>query len=715
MIDMAGEAIGATFVSDGITASPVYGYTPPAFFFAEGVPPADQVFDIRDFGAVADPSVDNTAAIQSAIQAAHDAGGGIVYIPPGVWGVGPSADGYGGIHLLDNVFLKGAGMGESSLRLLDGTTADVTGIVRTPWNEATINTGMADLSIDGNKANTTGRVDGFYTGPKPGATTQDADIQLLRIEIHDVSRYGFDPHEQTVRLSIRDSVAHDNGVDGFVIDYTMHSELSGNVSYDNGRHGFNFVTTSSDILLTNNVAHDNGGAGFVVQRGSEDIVSSHGITLIGGAAYGNGREGVLIQMSRDVTVSGMEIHDNGREGIRIYGSSNVTVEGNHIFSNSQSASGGFSEIDISAYDDTVYGHLYEASNNLIQDNTIWANGEPSSRYGIEETAGGTDDNVIFGNVISGTLRGPVVLAGDGSYALKPGTDADDILIGSVTQDRLVGAEGNDTLSGQDGNDLLDGGSGTDDLVGGKGNDVLLGGDDDDSLNGNSGDDNLHGGAGADILVGDSGNDVLFGGDGDDNLNGGSGDDTIIADAGNDIITGGSGFDTLDFSSVASGVVVDLKAKTAFGTATGNDSVTSIERVLGSAFDDRLSGDKNANTLSGGAGNDVLRGLGGTDTLTGGDGNDTFLWGSVRDVVDNGVYLGMDHITDFELGEDQLDFKALVAGQAWSDVNEVVSVEADAAGAIVSVKIGGTFHQVAQLDGVHGIDASGLLASGMILA
>ncbi len=712
---MAVEAVGAIFLSDGMTASPDYGYTPPAFFFTEGAPPADHVIDIRSFGAVADPAVDNAAAIQAAIRTAHDAGGGIVYIPPGVWGVGISADGYGSIHLLDNVFLKGAGMGESSLRLLDGTTEDITGIVRTPWNEVTTNTGMADLSIDGNKTNTSGRVDGFFTGPKPGETIKDADIQLLRIEIHDVSRYGFDPHEQTERLSIKDSVAHDNGVDGFVLDFVTDSELTGNVSYDNGRHGFNFVTTSSDILLTNNVAHDNGGAGFVIQRGSEDIEASHGITLVGGAAHDNGREGVLIQMSHDVTVSQMEIHGNGREGIRIYGSSNVTVEGNQIFSNSQSAHDGYSDIGIRAYDDTVYGYLYEARDNLIQDNTITTDGAPSSRYGIEETAGGTGGSVLTGNVITGTVRGPLALAGDGSYALKPGTAADDIIIGSVTQDRLVGAEGSDTLSGQDGNDLLDGGIGNDNLIGGKGHDVLVGGDGDDSLNGNSGDDILDGGSGADLLLGDAGNDLLFGGDGDDNINGGSGNDTIIADAGNDVITGGSGFDTLDFTSAASAVVVDLKAKTAVGTATGSDSVTSIEAVLGSAFADRLSGDKNANVLSGGAGNDALRGLGGTDTLTGGAGNDSFLWGSARDVVDSGVHLGMDHITDFELGADQLDFKALVPDETWNDVNEVVSVTDDAAGAIVSVKIGGTFHQVVQLDGLHGVDAAGLLASGMILA
>ena len=711
---MAGETVGAQFVADGITAHPAYDFAAPQFFLDNGPVPADQVFDIREFGAVDDPAVDNSPMIQAAIQAASDFGGGVVYIPPGTWGVGLSADGYGCVHLMNNVFLKGAGTGESTLRLVDGSSTDVTGIVRTPWNEVTTNSGLADLSIDGNKANTTGNVDGFFTGPKPGETIRDADIQVLRVEIHDVSRYGFDPHEQTERLSIKDSVAHDNGVDGFVLDYTVDFELSGNVSYANGRHGFNFVTTSSNVLLTDNIAHDNGGAGFVVQRGSEDIESSHGNNFVGGAAYSNGREGVLIQMSHDVVVSEMDIHDNGHEGVRIYGSSNVTIAGNEISDNSQDLHDGYSEVAIAAYADTTYGHVYEANDNLIQANIITSTGAIEGRYGIEERAGDAGGNIVTDNTVAGTVRGPYALNGVGSYALKLGSTGDDTIVGSASKDHMLGDSGADSLSGQDGDDLVEGEGGSDLLYGGKGNDELLGGDDGDTLNGNSGHDTLLGGSGADTLVGDAGNDRLDGGDGNDNVSGGTGDDLILADAGDDVLNGGSGTDTLDFSGAADGVMVNLAAKTATGTATGSDRIASFESVLGSAFDDLLIGDKNANTLNGGDGADVLRGLGGADALTGGDGADTFVWGAARDVVDSGVYLGRDVITDFAVGEDRLDLKALVGSQAWGSVDEIVHVTDTAAGSTVSVRIGGAFYEVVELTGVHGVDSQGLLAEGMIL-
>jgi hypothetical protein len=112
---MAGETVGAQFVADGITAHPAYDFAAPQFFLDNGPVPADQVFDIRAFGAVDDPAVDNSPMIQAAIQAASDAGGGVVYIPPGTWGVGLSSDGYGCVHLMNNVPER-AGTGEGRLR-----------------------------------------------------------------------------------------------------------------------------------------------------------------------------------------------------------------------------------------------------------------------------------------------------------------------------------------------------------------------------------------------------------------------------------------------------------------------------------------------------------------------------------------------------------------------------------------------------------------------
>jgi len=61
----------------------------------------DRVFDIRDFGAVADGATVNTVAIDEAITACSAAGGGTVLIPAGLWLTGP-------IHLVSNINLHAA-------------------------------------------------------------------------------------------------------------------------------------------------------------------------------------------------------------------------------------------------------------------------------------------------------------------------------------------------------------------------------------------------------------------------------------------------------------------------------------------------------------------------------------------------------------------------------------------------------------------------------
>ncbi|OYW21778.1 MAG: hypothetical protein B7Z52_00410, partial [Burkholderiales bacterium 12-64-5] len=93
-------------------------------------------------------------------------------------------------------------------------------------------------------------------------------------------------------------------------------------------------------------------------------------------------------------------------------------------------------------------------------------------------------------------------------------------------------------------------------------------------------------------------------------------------AGGDVLVGSEGIDTASYASSDAAVTVDLGAGLASGGHAEGDSLGTIENVLGSAHDDSLTGDINANLLMGAAGNDTLVGFAGADTLDGGEGYDT---------------------------------------------------------------------------------------------
>ena len=228
------------------------------------------VLSARDFGAKGDGVTDDTAAIQAALDAAEAAGGAVVRLEAGTYVVSGSGKASAGcLQIGSNVVLAGDGQDETVIKLADGSRGDITGIIRTPSSQVTGNVAIRDMTIDGNRDQTSGDVDGIFTGVAPGVDAASHDILIANVEIRNVSRYGFDPHEQTKRLVLVDSTAHDNGRDGFTLDYIIDAVIAGNASQDNGRHGFNLVTSSHDVLLANNVASDNASVGLVVQNGSE--------------------------------------------------------------------------------------------------------------------------------------------------------------------------------------------------------------------------------------------------------------------------------------------------------------------------------------------------------------------------------------------------------------------------------------------------------------
>ncbi|MEZ5756074.1 MAG: calcium-binding protein [Paracoccaceae bacterium] len=306
--------------------------------------------------------------------------------------------------------------------------------------------------------------------------------------------------------------------------------------------------------------------------------------------------------------------------------------------------------------------------------------------GADTLIGNAGDDLLDGGDGADSLRG-----GEGNDLLRGGFSAD-TLMGDAGNDVLRGGFGNDRLEGGDGQDSLGGGTGNDTLLGGDGNDMLRGGQGADSMDGGAGQnrttyddsdtavnvnlatgvntgghaegdillniqevtgsrfgdaltggalaDIFYGGAGADTIDGGRGADRLFGGAGDDLLTGGDGNDFLMGGLGADTIDGGRGVDTLSYAAAKSGVVVHLGVGAGDGgnrSESGGDRISNVERVIGSAFADSLTGGDGAETLIGGAGDDVLFSSAGNDVLTGGAGGDIFVFNA---------NFGSDRISDF---------------------------------------------------------------------
>ncbi|MGO4127755.1 calcium-binding protein [Inquilinus sp. YAF38] len=244
-----------------------------------------------------------------------------------------------------------------------------------------------------------------------------------------------------------------------------------------------------------------------------------------------------------------------------------------------------------------------------------------------------------------------------------GSSFDDTMEGSNARNIIGGEDGGDLIDGNAGDDALSGENGEDIISGDDGNDRIVGGGDGDFLHGNAGDDSIDAGSGSDVVTGDDGNDNLFGSTGDDKLDGGAGNDILEGgDHGDGIdqLTGGDGIDTLSYASSAAGVSVNLATGAVSGGDAAGDTFTGFEQVLGSGFDDTLTGNAGANTIWGMAGNDVLTGGGGADVLKGGAGNDSFRYVAVGDSTVAAA--GRDTITDFTTG-DKIDLSAIDANGA----------------------------------------------------
>jgi Ca2+-binding RTX toxin-like protein len=221
----------------------------------------------------------------------------------------------------------------------------------------------------------------------------------------------------------------------------------------------------------------------------------------------------------------------------------------------------------------------------------------------------------------------------------------------------------------------------DNLNGTEGADVIVGLGRADTINGLGGDDlicgNRNGYAGDEWLVGGEGNDQINGGEGDDSfgasddgndrLLGGPGEDHFFVDEGDDDIVGGEDKDWFIADDELGPMILDLTTGESFlrkqpgepRRSYGVDTISQVENLSGTPFNDILIGNDLNNELTGDDGDDTLVGHGGhdrsilygDDTFFGGSGNDRAVPGGGDETIRGGP--GTDWISYIEGGYEHL--------------------------------------------------------------
>ena len=181
-------------------------------------------------------------------------------------------------------------------------------------------------------------------------------------------------------------------------------------------------------------------------------------------------------------------------------------------------------------------------------------------------------------------------------------DVGDITVAGSANGRIQVFHTNNTDSDVDGETLVGRRTSLSDGAG----DTITGDEFIDFMHGNAGNDTLLGGGNNDFLYGGNQNDTLNGGAGDDFLFGDAHDDTLIGRAGADALNGGLGTDTANYTASPAAVNVNLTAGIGSGGDATGDTLIYIEKIIGSAFNDTLTGAETNDMLTGGNGIDTLK-------------------------------------------------------------------------------------------------------------
>lgn len=350
-----------------------------------------EFFNVGDF-----PAATVQASIQAAIDACNAAGGGIVFLPRGDYGVTAA------INMKSKVTLMGEGYG-SRIYVAAAFSDNVLKF------ENIQNSTAMFLRIDGNRAAVSGNQYGFFMGSAD-------ECKLLQVWAHSCRGDGIHFYDCD-GCSLVQCHGWDNLFHGLEIEQCRDFHCLGGTFRDNDVNGIYIfegevsASGSHGVVVVGANCYGNDDYGWGIQGPLSDDISMIGVVARNNGNYG----GTIYDRVKGVVVSGCTFALNGDHGLYMWRTEGASIVGNRFRNNSQNGNGSFQEIFLDG-DATQY-----SKNNTLANNTILINGTNKAAYGIKENSTNDTPNILRGNVILGSPTvAPIGVVNDASMRLCRG-------------------------------------------------------------------------------------------------------------------------------------------------------------------------------------------------------------------------------------------------------------------------------------------------------
>lgn len=322
-------------------------------------------FNVLDFGAVGDGVANDTAAIQNALNAAHDAGGHAVYVPAGIYSVTQ-------LKMRNHTALYGDGW-SSRIQLRAGSNQNLIVL----WDTSTEWTLLSNLMIDGNRYNNSAGDAISYNNNGGTFTFFDPNHIIQDVLIYTAAGSGLvlsaDCRESKI-INVFCTGANGNGYYLACTDSTFVNCTSGSA----GLTGWNILGPNNRITSCKSF-----GSGRLVAGGGFDgagfRIAQPRQMMTACEAQDNGWHGFLFVNANNCSASALLADSNGNvtsgaAGIRLDNSSECVIQGgtlNRDGGTNQKYALGFANspanniINITSKDNALGSFIDAVGNNIV--------------------------------------------------------------------------------------------------------------------------------------------------------------------------------------------------------------------------------------------------------------------------------------------------------------------------------------------------------------